>query len=213
MLTADERRLVADHVWLADRLADRYGRQDSTAWDDAARSAAYLGLIDAAKKWEPGRASFRSYARVKIIWAMRSEVRALVTGRRSKTDIREQAHLSRDDQNPVFTQDRRRDVPLDLDRVPYLSGAVAESGTDPAEIYEATETREEVAAAVGALSDRDRRMVRCYYFERLTLEAIAAREGVTEGAVSLRLKKIRARLRWGIPDGAGDGPYPRGRQS
>ena len=49
--------------------------------------------------------------------------------------------------------------------------------------------------AIGLLEDRDRRIVRRYYFENRTMEEIGREIGISAMAVSKRLKKIPEKLK------------------
>jgi RNA polymerase sigma factor (sigma-70 family) len=59
------------HLFLLDRIA----RQRFRGYADAL-SAGYLGLHDAARRFEPGRASFTTYATRRITGAIRDDIRA-----------------------------------------------------------------------------------------------------------------------------------------
>jgi RNA polymerase sigma-70 factor, ECF subfamily len=50
-------------------------------------------------------------------------------------------------------------------------------------------------AALGELSDRDRRLLEMRYQEDLTQATIAQRLGIPEGTVKVRLHRARAKLR------------------
>lgn len=216
MLTCEGRRLIVDYIWLADLLATKANKAgDASLWHDAARSAAYKGLIDAAGTWRAdGGATFNTYATYRIRGAIAEEIRHLNTGRRLESDRRAQAHLDPDDQTPVYGQDRRGDVSIDSPMSPArrtgrlrynddewagdTNSALESPGADPADIYAArqqTPAAEQVAQLLATLNPQDRRMVRLYYYQRRTLLAIAGIEGVTESAICLRLRVIRRKLR------------------
>jgi RNA polymerase sigma factor (sigma-70 family) len=55
--------------------------------------------------------------------------------------------------------------------------------------------RADLHAALGSLSERDRGLLEMRYREDLTQGAIAARLGIPEGTVKVRLFRARARLR------------------
>jgi RNA polymerase sigma factor for flagellar operon FliA len=66
---------------------------------------------------------------------------------------------------------------------------------DPAAVFESVETRQLLAAAVGALSEREQTLVRLYYFEGFTLAEIGKVLGVTESRVSQMHTKAVLALR------------------
>lgn len=58
-----------------------------------------------------------------------------------------------------------------------------------------SDERERLHQAIGLLEDRDRRIVRQYYFENKTMVEISREIGISAMAVSKRLKKILEKLK------------------
>lgn len=58
-----------------------------------------------------------------------------------------------------------------------------------------SDERERLHEAIGMLEDRDRLIVRLYYFENRTMEEIGREIGISAMAVSKRLKKIPEKLK------------------
>ena len=63
------------------------------------------------------------------------------------------------------------------------------------ELVLATVDRADLQAALGRLSERDRALLALRYEEDLTQPAIAARLGIPEGTVKVRLHRARVKLR------------------
>ena len=58
-----------------------------------------------------------------------------------------------------------------------------------------SDERERLHQAIGLLEERDRLIVRQYYFENRTMEEIGREIGISAMAVSKRLKKIPEKLK------------------
>lgn len=95
---------------------------------------------------------------------------------------------------------------LQLDEVLYNTGGertlgdtIPDSGDGPGASVEHAETRAQLATAIGALADRERRVLTLYYYEGLNLSEIGDILGVTESrACQIHTKavhQLRHRLR------------------
>lgn len=70
MLTLEQNDLILKYLHFAEKLAKKY----SQFRDDELKSAAYVGLIDAAIKYN-GKSNFSTYARFRINGAMKDYLR------------------------------------------------------------------------------------------------------------------------------------------
>jgi RNA polymerase sigma factor for flagellar operon FliA len=145
--------------------------------DDLLAAGVY-GLVDSLRRngGDQG-AGFAWYARTRIRGAVLDELRAQDwLGRRARERMAggegQQAHL-------VSFEDE---------------GDLA-GGDDPCELAEASSQRRALAAALLRLSDRERAVVRRYYFDGARLKDIAQELGLSEPRVSQILARAVARLR------------------
>lgn len=206
-LTGTARQLIADHIWLADILAHKATRGAPDAvWAGDLHSAAYEGLMTAACAYNPDAgASFPHFASLCINYAIATERRHLITGRRNEPDRMAKALREPDDQEAVYNQDRRGDISTDQPTSAHsdmtVGDTVEQPGADPADIHAAADAAAadaaeiaEMHAMVARLSERDRRMIRHYYFDHHTLASIGIAEGVSESAIHQRLRRIREHI-------------------
>jgi RNA polymerase sigma factor for flagellar operon FliA len=131
--------------------------------DDLA-SAAFLGLIDAVDRFEPGRGvPFEAYASLRIRGAMIDELRR--TGERARnTEAQDQPRvlsldgLLEDEWHDVFT--------------------VADDQVDDS--FEREDLRYRVQGALEGLPPRQRELLARYYADSLTLREAGQRMGISE---------------------------------
>ncbi len=64
-----------------------------------------------------------------------------------------------------------------------LADTLADHGPGPLAAYEVTEVREQLAAAIKSLPERERTVLGLYYYENLTLADIGSILGVTESRI------------------------------
>jgi len=77
--------LIIENIHLADILAAKFKKQFFLVSYDELQSAAYLGLVEAANKFRlDQKASFKSFARFRIIGAMRDYLREIRWGSRRR---------------------------------------------------------------------------------------------------------------------------------
>jgi RNA polymerase sigma factor (sigma-70 family) len=71
-------RLIIDHLPLAEKLASQENMKVFCGLDEI-RSAAYMGLVDAARKFDPSRnVPFGAYARTRIVGEIKDHLRFLM---------------------------------------------------------------------------------------------------------------------------------------
>jgi RNA polymerase sigma factor (sigma-70 family) len=76
-LTMNE-KLIVDYMPLANKLAwQKSMTTPKSVTFDELKSAAYMGLVDAAIKFDPGLSSFPSYARIRISGAIKDHLKHL----------------------------------------------------------------------------------------------------------------------------------------
>jgi RNA polymerase sigma factor (sigma-70 family) len=165
--------LVEQHVKFARWVAWKYRRRCPDSWGPDIESAAFEGLVLAARAYNPDRAvTFTAYAYPRVRGTILDEVRLLATGHRYRR---------------TETATVRPFADFDGDQIDERS--------DPAVIVEADlGTRQQAHGLLDLLGPNDRQLVRWYYYDGLTFAAIGARIGITEAGVFLRLKTIRQRL-------------------
>ena len=176
-------------------------------------SAGTIGLVHAAKAFDPGRdAEFRTYAYIRIRGAVLDELRSrsfVSTGARSRIKVIQQAYhdLSHRHGSPPgdetlaqaagmtveelyrSLQDARQGLFLSIhgfsDEDSGLNALVpADGAPGPDDNLEHKEQLQNLAAAIMALPDRDRTIVLLYYERDLTMKEIAETLGITESRIS-----------------------------
>lgn len=156
--------LIERYLPLARSLARRVTIATPVADGDDLSSAAFLGLIDAVDRFEPGRGvPFEAYARLRIHGAIIDEVRR--TGERARNaDAPEQPRtLSLDG---LMAGEWHEALPA------------AEDGVDAA--YENEDLRGRVEVALDTLTPRQREVLTRYYSDDLTLREAGVRMGISE---------------------------------
>ncbi len=231
--TGHEQR-VAEHIELVHRIAHHLmARLPSSVQVDDLIQAGMIGLLEAARQFEGGQgATFATYAGIRIRGAMIDELRrsdwtprsvhrnsrkiaeAIQTveareGRAARgVEVAEELEVPIDEYYSMlqdhagahlFALDDLGGTDGDADRV--IEGQEA----SPSRTIEAGEFREELAAALGDLPERERLVLSLYYIEELNLREIGAVLGVTESRVSqIRSQaviRLRARLGSWLEDG------------
>lgn len=215
----DVTTLVTDHMPLADsisrRIAARLPRHTDT---DALRSAAYLGLTQAAKAFDPTiGAPFNAFARRRIVGAVYDELRRNdPIPRTIRSDARLLRTATEHHMAATGTQPTRAELAiatgLPVERVVEVQqrdqvrtgNHVQIDLADPASTEDvettATDRRAlaEIADAVDTLPERLRTVVIGFYMESETLASIGSALGVSESrACQMRgeaIRKLRGRL-------------------
>ncbi|MCU1637628.1 MAG: sigF [Microbacteriaceae bacterium] len=213
--------VVTDHLGVAETIARRYSR-DGQDWGDL-RQVAYLGLIKAARRFDPERgADFVAFAVPTIsgeikrhlrdhAWFIRpprrvQELRGTIattmprlTQELGRTPSLAELAKSLDDElcnvrEAVCSQESLRPASLDSTG----SGddlPLAETIGRIDDQFERAEMMTEIGSACRRLAPRDRRILYLRFFQERTQQEIAAELGVTQMQVSRLLTRILGRLR------------------
>lgn len=157
--------LIEWYLPLAQGLAHR-ARTLTTAMADSddLTSAAFVGLIDAVDRFEPGRGvPFEAYARLRIRGAMIDELRR--TSERARN---------------ALPEDQPRTLSLDdlLGRGAQVALPVADGDLD--EGFEREDLRGRVQGALETLPPRQRELLGRYYTGEMTLREAGVRMGISE---------------------------------
>ena len=219
------RESVLEHAGAVERMAHQMARQLRHRVDvEDLIQAGMLGLLEAAARYKPRMgAEFRSFSYWRIQGAMMDFVRKCAWGSRLSRQrqrvlaaavariecetgeaarapaIAERLGVSVDDVHRV-NQARETERWLSLEalldvRGARLAGAIADANLDPAESAMLDEGRWIVEAAIAALPDRERRVIRLHYHEDLLFREIGDMLDVTEGRVSQLHKSAIERMR------------------
>jgi RNA polymerase sigma factor for flagellar operon FliA len=157
--------LIERHITLARNLARRVRLVDTPLADaDDLASAAFLGLIDAVDRFEPGRGvPFEAYASFRIRGAIIDEVRRTDERGRSAAASMVPAAISLDG----LVEDEWRQ---------FL--ATPDDGVD--QKFENEDLRGRVEGALRDLPPRQREVLARYYADALTLRQAGQRMGISE---------------------------------
>lgn len=205
---------------IAKRMARRY--PDSVDVDDLVH-VGVLGLIDSADRFDAERnTSFASYARIRvqgaIVDAMRKGdfvPRSVRNRARRLTETR--SRLATELGRAATPEEVARDLRIDSDRLAEternaqiwgtfsmdetrpdsddrVGDTIASPDATPADHCDKNALRTRVEAAISTLPERDRSIVRLYYYEELSFKEIGQVLGVTESRVSQLHTRIKQRL-------------------
>lgn len=158
-------RLIERYMPLAQALSRRVRAIDTAVADsDDLASAAFLGLIDAVDRFEPGRGvPFEAYASLRIRGAMIDELRRVSQRSRNASAEETPRTLSLDDL-------------VDNDQL-HIVGATED---DIHESFEHEDLRGRVEGALAGLPPRQREVLARYYADALTLREAGVRMGISE---------------------------------
>lgn len=222
-------QLVERYAPLVKRIAHHLlARLPSSVQVDDLIQSGMIGLLEAARNYDASKgASFETYAGIRIRGSMIDEVRRgdwvprsvhRNTRRIQEAMIRLQKHLGRD------ANDQEMAVELGVSTAEYQTMAQDSlcsrlfsldemSGDDerpehhlpsdtpsPAEGVQREAMRRELAAAIGALPERERLVMALYYDEELNLKEIGLVLGVSESRVSQIHSQAALRLRSTMTD-------------
>ena len=157
--------LIERYLPLAKELSRRVRTTETPVTDgDDLASAAFLGLIDAVDRFEPGRGvPFEAYARLRIRGAMIDELRR--TSERSRTATSEE-------QPRMMSLDGILDNGRS-DMLPVVDGSLDDG-------FETEDLRGRVQVALDTLPERQREVLAHYYKDDLTLRQTGAQMGISE---------------------------------
>jgi RNA polymerase sigma factor for flagellar operon FliA len=224
-LPGEREALIEAHLpqvkFIAERLAAKL--PPSVDREDLV-GAGVLGLLDAVDKYDPARGVlFKTYAEMRVRGAMLDSLRGLDWAPRSVRrrarevetayrEIERQQGRAAEDEEVMrhlglsaaefhaLLNDLRglSVVGLDSDdeeTTASLRQIPDDPAHDPLRRYEQAEAREQLAAAIERLPERERQVVAFYYLEELTMKEIGAVLGVTESRVSQLHTQAVLRLR------------------
>lgn len=202
------RELFDEHVGLADRLARRYSFGGRV--DDDLRQVAQIGLLLAARRFDPDLGVFVRYATVTIIGELKKHLRSHGWG------VRVPRSLQEDSITVASARDR---LTGQLGRAPTVHEVARHTGFEPERVTEAIRTRESrfttsieqigldyedatssmdlaiVAHALGELPEDMRGLIEYRYRDGLTQAEIGRLIGVSQPQVHRRLTHALEQLR------------------
>ena len=141
-----------------------------------------------AMDWVPRSVRFKQREIEKAL----ADLESMLKRQPTETELAERLGISRAELHEVVTQisfvsvlalDETVNVGQDRGERVSLVDTLADKGFDPGWGVESQETRGLLAAAINALSEREKIVVTLYYFEGLTLAEIGEILGVTESRV------------------------------
>jgi RNA polymerase sigma factor FliA len=141
-----------------------------------------------AMDWVPRSVRFKQREIEKAL----ADLESMLKRQPTETELAERLGISRSELHEVITQisfvsvlalDESVNVGQDRGERVSLVDTLADKAFDPGSGVESQETRGMLAAAINALSEREKIVVTLYYFEGLTLAEIGEILGVTESRV------------------------------
>jgi RNA polymerase sigma factor for flagellar operon FliA len=206
----------------ADRLA---AKLPASVDRDDLMGAGMIGLLDAVDKFDPARVvMFKTYAEMRVRGAMLDSLRTLDWAPRSMRRRGRAVESAYAELEQKFNRPAREDEVAaklgmslaefhrllgdlrgltvtaidqsdDEEKGPRSNQVTADPTHTPFALYERTELREQLAAAIDRLPERDRQVVALYYLEELSMKEIGQALGVTESRVSQIHTQAVLRLR------------------
>ncbi len=174
----DRDALILDHLHLVPAVArslhlGRSRRPVAPVDRDDYLAAGAEALVRAASTWRPDAGSaFESYAWTAIYWAMRAEHRAMRWRQQGRVRV---------SRTLLSLHEYHHDSHL----------TIVDILIDPADPYPEVEERQPVMAAVQRLRPSLREAVELCWLQDLEQKEAARRLGITQSAVSLRLRTAR----------------------
>jgi RNA polymerase sigma factor for flagellar operon FliA len=208
--------LVTENIHMARRIAAMLARRLPPGLADDVQSAALLGLVEAARRFHPGRGdSFPAFAAKRVRGAILDELRrgdmlprrARQAARRVREAVRalEQSlgRVPRDEEIAAHLGvdvEHYRDKLAGLGSVEMVSldrvvGGSQEPGADPEQNAMRAAVVEKLGRAREQLDPREARILTMYYEEQMTLAEIGRLLGVTESRVCQLHTRALRRLR------------------
>jgi RNA polymerase sigma-B factor len=225
---AARRRVIEAHVPLVEVLARRFARRGEPI-DDLVQVGC-IGLIHAVDRFEPGRgAGFEAYAVPTIVGEIQRHLRDGCSAVRVPRRLQEQrarvrhvatGFTARTGRSPT-TRELVHATGLEPDEV--VGALVAEAARTPAQLAPdgddepppvredpigAAEDRATIAAALGTLDVRERRILALRFYRDLNQREIATEVGLSQVHVSRLMRSALSKLR-GALDDIGPGPVVR----
>jgi RNA polymerase sigma-B factor len=222
---AARRRVIEAHVPLVEVLARRFTRAGEPI-DDLVQVGC-IGLIHAVDRFEPGRgAGFEAYAVPTIVGEIQRHLRDGCSAVRVPRRLQEQrarvrhvatGFTARTGRSPT-THELARATGLEPDEV--VGALVAEAARVPAQLSPdgehepaparedpigAVEDRATIAAALGILDTRERRILALRFYRDLNQREIATEVGLSQVHVSRLMRAALSKLRAALDD---IGPAP-----
>jgi RNA polymerase sigma factor for flagellar operon FliA len=208
--------LVTENVHMAKRIAAMLARRLPPGLADDVQSAALLGLVEAARRFHPGRGdSFAAFAAKRVRGAVLDELRrgdmlprrARQAARRVREAVRTLEHslgrVPRDEEIAAHLGvdvEHYHDKLAGLGSVEMVSldrviGGSLEPGASPEQNAMRAAVIERLGRARERLAPREARILILYYEEQMTLAEIGRLLGVTESRVCQLHTRALRRLR------------------
>lgn len=214
--------LVIDHIWLVRHLTGKATARLPSGVDiENLESAGMLGLVEAARRYDPTRGvDFKSFAALRIRGAIYDEARrncplpqevmqrvamiAKVQEQQSAPmtidDLMAETGLARDDILDTLVAMRLVRM-QSLDQI--VDDPMHQSDNSPDASIVLSEQKRQLADAITALPERERIVVTLYYMEDLRLKEIGKLLDLSESRVSRILAAAHFQLRMHVGTGKG----------
>jgi RNA polymerase sigma factor for flagellar operon FliA len=218
-LTRAQRRRVESHLYLIDIIVRKMQRRLPAHVDlDDVRQNAFLGLVAASKRFEPGRGYlFRTFAGWRIQGAVVDALRRSSWPRAVRRVRREMDGARRELRQALGGEPSQAEVGQALGwtvgqvaraehRVALVEATVvapvepervlaALSPATPEQVLEAEETNTNLRAAMSLLPERDQKLLKLYYQDGKTMAQVAKRLKVSQSRVGQLHQEALASLR------------------
>lgn len=194
--TRKEQKLIEDHEYLINAITRKIRRKFYWVPCHELESYARSGLVLAAIKYNPKKQknvkTFKSYVlRYGVYIAideMRSDGIVIRKGKEEKTKRTRKTNWSTD----IHLID---DIYHRVEKDDHSQKFFEPSDNYGQECFEGVDTEDFCKAVVLKLNAQERRLIKNLLFEHMTMKKIAAIEGISESAISLRYKELRKKMK------------------
>jgi len=222
--TSDAERLIMEYFPMVRRVATKMAqRYPSFIEIDDLVSIGTMGLIDAAHRYDRSRnATFASYALIRIKGAIVDELRKQDwvprTVRARAREITEARHAVRRDHGRIASKLVAKKLGLDVDTLANrernsqvltqvsmwetrsdsdqtIADGLESPTSTPSEFSDRADLNRTIQRALANLSERERTIVRLYYYEDRSFREIGEILGVTESRISQLHSRVKRKLR------------------
>lgn len=217
-LTQEQKELVVNNVAYARKMARKFFRERYRGDLDLEdfEGAGFLGLCDAAKRFDPLRGqNFQTFAHLRIKGAMLDMLRAIGSLPRRRSSREERSSQNGEETVMTFSDSSSRNLASLLVATPYLNIQMfpGDEGDEPQLSYRDSrnpeeyllvlDNRKEVRRLLEALKGKERSVLEQFYFQSLPFtEMQEAKNGFTKSWLCRIHQNGLCRLRKSIPQGS-----------
>jgi RNA polymerase sigma factor for flagellar operon FliA len=196
--------LITEHLPYVKRIVQRIAvHLPANVETDDLLNAGIIGLIQAAERYDPTMDNkFITYAVFRIKGAVLSELRSRDFLSKSNEEVAEDLGLSLDEFNRIRKTSSISFISFDEigytskeDQKSLMRYLINNDTEDALTLTRLNEIEKAIAEAIGALAEKERKVISLYYWEEFTMKEIGKTLDITESRVSQIHSQAIGRLR------------------